>query len=157
MIDMQDQDKKIANSVLYTDDKEYNLFIDDQRDLNQTYTMTLDKDYIKLKWYIVRSYIEFCSFVENSYLKYKSKPRLISFDHDLADEHYLKRDEPIPYNTFIEKTGFDCAKWIIKFCHENKIELPLYKTHTMNFVGEKILLMNLINILNDLITNKLID
>jgi hypothetical protein len=122
--------------ALQAADKNYNLFLDDQRDLNQTFRNTLDKDYLSLKWKIVRSYPEFCSFVENSYLKYKSKPKLISFDHDLADELYYNRTEPIPYDTFLVKTGYDCAKWIIAFCIENKIEIPLYKTHTMNFVGE---------------------
>jgi len=124
--------------------KYYNLFLDDVRDLNQAYKMTLDKDYSKLKWYIVRSYNEFCNFVELSFTKNKSIPILISFDHDLADEHYLQRDEPIPYDNFVEKTGYDCAKWLINFCKQNKIELPTYKIHSMNFVGEQ----NIVNVFN---------
>jgi hypothetical protein len=125
-------------------EKYYNLFLDDVRDLNQAYKMTLDKDYGKLKWYIVRSYKEFCNFVELSFTKNKSVPILISFDHDLADEHYLQRDEPIPYDNFVEKTGYDCAKWLINFCKQNKIELPTYKIHSMNFVGEQ----NIENVFN---------
>ncbi len=123
----------------------YNLFLDDVRNVNQAYKMTLDKDYIRLKWYVVRSYNEFCGFIEDSYAKNKAIPALISFDHDLADEHYILRDEPIPYDMFVEKTGYHCAKWLVTFCLQHKIKLPAYKIHSMNFVGEQ----NILNVLND--------
>ncbi len=121
----------------YSTENNYNIFLDDIRELNQAYKITLDKDYINYKWYIVRSYNEFCEFVELSFTKNKAVPKLISFDHDLAEEHYLHRDDVIPYHKFTEKTGYDCAKWIVSFCKQNKIALPDYKIHSMNFVGEQ--------------------
>ena len=71
---------------------------------------------------------------------------MISFDHDLALEHY----RPSMYNpdnhysnyyndgTFKEKTGYDCAKWLIDFIINNKIKvLPTIMVHSMNPVGKE--------------------
>ena len=40
--------KMTTNTTIFSGDKFYNLFLDDQRDLAQAYRMTLDKDYEKL-------------------------------------------------------------------------------------------------------------
>ncbi len=39
--------------------------------------------------------------------------------------------------TFSEKTGYDCAKWLVNFCMDNNLELPEYYAHSMNTVGRR--------------------
>ena len=58
-------------------------------------------------WVIVRSYNEFIS-----HIKQYGLPEFISFDHDLADEHYAGEN----YKNFKEKTGLDCARWLLVYC-----------------------------------------
>lgn len=63
-------------------------------------------------WVVVRSYNEFVAYIEEH-----GMPEVISFDHDLADAHYVHPNsdssDPIPYSSYDEKTGYDCAKWLI--------------------------------------------
>jgi hypothetical protein len=35
-----------------------------------------------------------------------------------------------------EKTGFDCAKWLVEYCLDNKLQLPLYNIQSANPVGK---------------------
>lgn len=64
-------------------------------------------------WVVVRSYSEFYE-----YLLHNGLPDLISFDHDLADEHiedYFNQMQVMGwqspnYEKYKEKTGLDCAK-----------------------------------------------
>ncbi len=80
---------------------------------------------------LVRSYAE---FVE--YLAKVGMPELISFDHDLAREHYpvgLNRaGETIPYSGYREKTGLDCARYVT----ENKLPLRYWAVHSSNVQGK---------------------
>lgn len=85
-------------------------------------------------WDVVRSYAEFVAFI-----KLHGVPDVISFDHDLGDEHYaivdwegkLIEGTEIPYDKFQEKTGYDCAKWLV----ENNLLPEEYRVHSMNPVG----------------------
>lgn len=121
----------------------YNLFLDDERVPHQvgSYIMPYSlKKYYNEKWLIVRNYDEFVKIIQE-----KGIPDLISFDHDLADEHYRKSmfDTDKHYNnyytdgTFKEKTGYECAKWLIDYCIENNIHFPEYIVHTMNPIGKE--------------------
>jgi len=62
---------------------------------------------------LVQNYAEF-----TEYLDEKGMPDLISFDHDLAREHYPsgpnEAGQEISYSTYREKTGLDCARFIIE-------------------------------------------
>lgn len=79
------------------------------------------------EWDIVRNYKEFVEHINLVGL-----PDIISFDHDLAD-HLLDKDR----NILSEKTGYDCAKWLIEYCMDNNEELPKFIVHSMNPVGTK--------------------
>jgi hypothetical protein len=89
-------------------------------------------------WVICRNYDEFVNTI-----KLKGLPKLVSFDHDLSAEHYRPSmyDQDKHYNryyydgTFKEKTGYDCAKWLVDYCIEKKLELPRYFVHSMNPIG----------------------
>lgn len=124
----------------------YKLFLDDVRSLGETYRYTKNKIYQEEDWYIARNYKEFVELVEALGL-----PDIISFDHDLADEHY----RPSMYNndqhysnyysdgTFKEKTGYECAIWLCDYhmdCNKHSIELlefPQFLVHSMNPIGKK--------------------
>ena len=98
----------------------YNLFLDDVRDPNKFLDDTRT-------WVVVRNYNQFTETIEKQGL-----PDFISFDHDLADEHYGARLE---YEKFKEKTGYDCARWLIEYCMKTNQALPLWQVHSMNPVG----------------------
>jgi hypothetical protein len=90
---------------------------------------------------VVRTYDEFCSFIEKKF-KEGEWPKVISFDHDLADEHYHPyMTDAEAYSevskTFKEKTGMDCAKWLVDFCMDNNLKLPGFVVHSMNPSGSK--------------------
>lgn len=109
----------------------YNLFLDDYRDpkcLQDTHT-----------WEIVRNYNAFVDKIAKDGL-----PRFISFDHDLAWEQYPQdgeeQNKPINYNEpryANEKTGYHCAKFVIRYCEERGLEFPNYQVHSMNPVGRQ--------------------
>ncbi len=60
-------------------------------------------------------------------------PLFVSFDHDLADEHYHKNPND---SSFKEKTGYDCAKWLIEYCIDKSLKFPNYQVHSMNPIGK---------------------
>jgi len=93
----------------------YNLFLDDMRNANKFL------DDVRA-WETVRSYTEFVRIIQQ-----RGLPRFISFDHDL------------PYNNSEypnEKTGMDCAKWLVEFCMKTNQQLPEFQVHSMNPVGK---------------------
>jgi len=82
----------------------------------------------------VRTYDNF-----KSYILKNGIPDIISFDHDLADEHYnsyFKDNDNINYEKFKEKTGYECAKWLIDYMlNEKIINIPKYYIHSLNPIG----------------------
>jgi hypothetical protein len=89
------------------------------------------------EWNIVRNYDEFVEVVTQHY----NEIECISFDHDLAHEHYdpsmYERSNAYDelYSDFKEKTGYDCAKWLKAFYEEKEKMLPAIIVHSMNPVG----------------------
>jgi hypothetical protein len=83
---------------------------------------------------VVHNYEEFVQ-----YLKTHPMPDLISFDHDLALEHYPTFEEDIErmrsgvidYSQYKHKTGVDCAEYIVK----NNLPLKQWAVHSANPVG----------------------
>lgn len=107
------------------------LFLDDIRipkDSIGLIPSNLNQFYWENDWIIVRNYYEFCNYIQKFGL-----PDFISFDHDLADEHYVDF-EPSDYK---EKTGYECAKWLVHWCLENNFNLPNYIVHSANPVGKQ--------------------
>ncbi len=95
-------------------------------------------------WQIVRSYKEFTEFITSYYKEKRELPDLISFDHDLANEHYeyftLNPNRFMDdYTQFTEKTGMHCAKWLMLVCEKNNIDFKFVKfcVHSSNPVGAK--------------------
>jgi hypothetical protein len=117
----------------------YNLFLDDIRHPYDCISYMKDPGiYAKWEWVIVRNYDEFVSIITE-----KGMPDIISFDHDLADEHYSKEmyegteEYNKKYEEFKEKTGLDCAKWLCDYCMDYRETLPEFVVHSMNPAGGK--------------------
>jgi hypothetical protein len=120
----------------------YKLFLDDIRDpidctLYKTKHMSFHRSMYAEDWTIVRSYDEFVKTVEMNFYA-DEWPSIVSFDHDLADEHYdlsmYNGEDAYPLQ-FAEKTGTDCAKWLLQFCIKNNLEIPECYVHSMNPIG----------------------
>lgn len=108
----------------------YSLFLDDFRYPEDAFDYTHQTVYIDEDWVIVRNYDEFVNAI-----KEKGIPEVISFDHDLADEHYGMQDHP-EYGLMTEKSGYHCAKWLIDYCLDNKLDIPKFIfIHSMNPAG----------------------
>jgi len=112
----------------------YNLFLDDFRVPSDAFWITYNTMYNKLKWEIVRDFDEFKEFVE----KHGKDISIISFDHDLADSHYIY-GEP-DYNQCEEKTGYHCAIWFCDYFLENiskyLTDFPKTFCHSQNIIGK---------------------
>lgn len=114
----------------------YNLFLDDVRMPKDTFDYMKLPIYISVDWSIVRNYYAFVQIIEG-----KGIPDIVSFDHDLADEHYdpqIMNDMSYAdvYNMFSEKTGYHCAKWLIDYCIGINEKLPAeIFIHSMNPAG----------------------
>ena len=132
----------------------YNLFLDDFRLPADAFPYTKDTDYLQLKWITVKNYIQFKYTIAKYFIEDGSFPALISFDHDLADEHYYPLDTSKMhqehkgetetdfrmldyfYDTaFEERTGYCAAKWLVNFCMEHRLPLPAFKVHSQNPAG----------------------
>jgi hypothetical protein len=109
----------------------FNLYLDDVRVPTDSYTGKSAEG-----WTIVRSYDEFVKIITE-----KGLPYIISFDHDLADEHVydyilnVRREGTINYDKYREKTGLSCAKWLVEYCMDKNLPLPGYAVHSANPIG----------------------
>jgi hypothetical protein len=89
-------------------------------------------------WIICRNYDEFVTAVSSIGL---DGIEVISLDHDLgktAIEEYYRNVQTrniIDYDNIEEKTGYDCAKWLVELSAETNTPLPLVYTHSANSVG----------------------
>lgn len=135
------------------------VFLDDFRTPEVAFKYTYDQIYLTEDWLVVKNYDDFVKVITHYYELAKDNelltsklPDLISFDHDLADEHYCpeefwgeKYDEWEKSQTFKEKTGFECAKWLVEFCLDKDLKLCSFLSHSMNPVGKK----NILSLLNN--------
>ena len=118
---------------------EYNLFCDDYRNpkdcIGYVYQFGIRPDiYINREWVIVRDYNQFVNYITEHGL-----PILVSFDHDLGEKAYEHGAQSnwteFDYDSCDEKTGMDCAKWLVDYCIDNKVKLPECLVHSMNTCG----------------------
>jgi hypothetical protein len=109
----------------------YNLFLDDIRVPTD---VTWAEIPINQHYSVVRSYKEFVDLIT-----LRGLPKMVCYDHDLADSHYghgLENIE-IPYDSYSEKTGYDCAKWLVAYCSDKNIKHPPYVVHSLNPIGKQ--------------------
>lgn len=92
---------------------------------------------LQTDWIVVRSYDEFVEKINELGLETID---LISLDHDLGDSAMKEwrtnvyYNYTLDYNNITEKTGMDCAKWLVEQWLDGK---PVCKVmvHSANAVG----------------------
>ena len=118
------------------------------------------------EWILVKDYKEFVTKVVEIGLE---NIEVISLDHDLdesAMKEYFNNVQPnytIDYSKILEKTGLDCAKWLIeyfylnynikedrKFKKSNGIVFPTVYTHSANPIGSA----NIMGYVNNFLMNE---
>lgn len=108
------------------------LWLDDYRDpYNDTWVLIFAPGYVNDDIVWVKSYDEFILWIEEYGL-----PDCIGFDHDLGftNEYYIENDLESPEP---DKTGYDCAKWLVEYCMDNNKKLPDWVIQSDNTVGKK--------------------
>ena len=109
----------------------YKLFLDDERNPEDVKWVDMPLG----PWVIVRSSDEFVDTI-----MVKGAPSFISFDHDLADEHYRRyhamQGGEFSYDGLKEKTGYECAKWLLEYSKLNNLNIP-FQVHSMNPIGKE--------------------
>lgn len=105
------------------------LWLDDVRDpLQNDWLVFSPITPTEVVW--VKSYKEFINWINE-----RGLPEAICFDHDLADISYNPEKGQSMF-VYHEKTGYDCAKWLIDYCLDNNLDLPLYNIQSANPVGK---------------------
>jgi hypothetical protein len=90
------------------------------------------------EWEIVRNYDEFVAHIKMNGLE---NYEVISLDHDLGEgamvEYYTntKTNYELDYNRIPEKTGMDCARFLVAESMNSKIPLPTIYVHSANPIG----------------------
>ena len=59
------------------------------------------------------------------YINQHGLPDAICFDHDLAEDSYD------------ERTGYDCAKYVVDYCLKHDLDIPAYNIQSSNPVGRE--------------------
>lgn len=107
------------------------LFLDDVRNPPRRLNRIFD---------VVRNYEEFVEYIETY-----GVPELISFDHDLHLEHtvyffdnggFVNPPDP-RYVIFVNKTGYDCAVWLLDYCDRTGKDLKQVVVHSHNPFGQR--------------------
>jgi hypothetical protein len=89
-------------------------------------------------WQVVRSYDEFVAHIRLHGLE---NYELMSLDHDLGDtamSEYYNNVHPnytLDYSNIKEKTGMDCAKFLVAESMTKGIPLPAIYIHSANPIG----------------------
>jgi hypothetical protein len=90
-------------------------------------------------WTVVRDYNEFIARVRLIGL---DGIEVISLDHDLGSsamaEYFtnVKHNYKLDYDNITEKTGYDCAKWLVSHHMDNpKAKFPTVYVHSANPIG----------------------
>ena len=120
------------------------------------------------EWIICRNYAQFVDRVVKLGL---DNIEIISLDHDLGESamsEYFNNVSPnykLDYTNITEKTGYDCAKWLVDYFYEvhpewieenrlikkgNKIPFPIVYTHSANPIGAS----NIMGYINNFLMNE---
>lgn len=106
------------------------LWLDDSRDPNTDDWLNFSPIGKNCEVVWVKSYAAFTHWIIVNGL-----PDAICFDHDLGftNEYYIENDIESPDP---ERTGYDCAKWLVEYCLLHNKVLPLYSVQSANIVGK---------------------
>ncbi len=108
---------------------------------------------IEENWIVCRNYDEFVNKVDEIGLE---NIDTISLDHDLGEtaiREYFKNvtnNYILNYDNIHEKTGYDCAKWLVETSSDTGKRLPTILTHSANPIGSA----NIMGYINNYLKNK---
>lgn len=110
------------------------IFLDDNRDPYDVFKNTIDPIYEENDtWVIVRDYYQFINLIQRL-----GVPKVVSFDHDLTQNHYLPENQSnINYKLIKDYTGYDAAQWLIDYCENKEVKLPEIRVHSLNSEGKR--------------------
>jgi len=86
----------------------------------------------------VKSFEEFKNWITSNGLPY-----MIAFDHDLGEDIAIEKVKNGISKKKARKekktalSGFDAAKWLVEYCIDNSIKLPLWVVQSANPVGRQ--------------------
>lgn len=90
-------------------------------------------------WIVVKNFDEFVAKINLIGLE---NIELISLDHDLGrqamQEYFnsVQHNYTLNYDNIVnEKTGYDCAKFLVRYSMDKKIPLPRIQVHSANPIG----------------------
>lgn len=90
------------------------LWLDDSRDpMTRNWLVFSPIPPSEVIW--VKNYDQFVDWISINGL-----PDAICFDHDIGSD----------------KSGYDCAKWLVDYCMDNDLDLPLWNIQSANPVGK---------------------
>ncbi len=104
------------------------------------------------RWELVKSYDEFVAHIKMNGL---DSYEVISLDHDLGDSamaEYFNNVHPnytLDYSNIQEKTGMDCAKFLVAESMTSHIPLPQIYVHSANPIGSA----NIMGYINNYLMN----
>ena len=103
-------------------------------------------------WKVARNYNQFVAHIQFFGLE---NIEMISLDHDLGEtamvEYYsnVKPNYELDYNNIVEKTGYDCAKFLVAKSMSTHIPLPQIYVHSANPIGSA----NIMGYINNYLMN----
>jgi len=111
------------------------VFLDDVRVIDQLPTR-IDE------WITVKNYDGFVYTIGSYYEAFNCLPEIISFDHSLStideDNEILRPvGAPLFYANYKEKTGKDCAEWLVQFAKEEDLDIGRVAIHSTYLLGAK--------------------
>ncbi len=113
------------------------LILDDSRQLSD---LKYIEEYELMEKVLVKSYSEFVATLNK-----RGLPKMISMDHDLCPEHYRLGARNhfmslLGYDKCNIQSGLDCARFLIRYCQEKKLKLPVCYSHSQNPAGRQAIL-----------------
>jgi len=103
-------------------------------------------------WEVIRNYDDFVKIINLNGLE---NIEVISLDHDLGEsamiEYYtnVKNNFELDYNNIVEKTGYDCCKFLVSTSMTKNIPLPQIYVHSANPIGSS----NMMGYINNYLMN----
>lgn len=116
------------------------IWLDDLRDpLSGNWIRDFIPEYFslgKIVW--IKSFDDFTKMI-----KYNGLPDKICFDHDLGEDIAIQlvaggmEKSKARQVKKLAKSGFDCAKWLVDYCLDNRVQIPDWSIQSANPVGKE--------------------
>ena len=100
-----------------TEGKATHVFLDDKRTPTDVTWVPMPEG---VTWRVIKTFVEFKEYIEKN-----GVPKHVSFDHDLQPKATTGQQ------------GTDAAKWLKKYCKEQKLKMPEWTAHSQTITGRQ--------------------